>query len=123
VTAIDLWPVLILKELIDEREQEIILDTIDEHHTEFESGDTPRNHETLKNLIEKAFNDQIVRKSNAQIHITDPRKAELLKNEIKKLEDKKQKTLDELETNQMHYRDEINRKLEIYKAARLIDTI
>ena len=106
---------MILKELIDEEEQEIILNTIDEHHTEFKSGESPGNHERLKKLIEKAFNDQIVRRSNAN---TDPKK-----DEINKLEEKKQKTLNELETNQTHYRDEINRKLEIYEATRLIDSI
>ena len=114
---------MILKELVDEKEQEIILDSIDEHHTEFKSEEAARNHETLTKIIEKMFNDQIAKKTNIQAHNTDPKKIENLTNEIKKLEAKKQKTLEELQTNQTHYRDEIKRKLEIYEATKLIDTI
>jgi len=114
---------LIIKELLDKSEQEVILDTIDEHHTEFKLGDNQGNHETLKRLIEKEFNGQIVKITDVQSRNTDPKKIEKLKKEVTELDSKKKRTLEELEMNKTHYHNEINSKLTIYEATRLIDTI
>ena len=114
---------MLIKDLLDKSEEEVILNTTDEHHTEFKLGDNQGNHETLKRLIEKEFNDEVVRTTDVQSRNTDPKKNEKLKKKITELDFKKKRALEELEMNKTHYHEEINSKLEIYEATRLIDTI